>query len=200
MAMSGWGTTKLSTDRRTTRRTGSIQGRIQGSALPCSFWRRASEDSMRNTLFVIAFILLLSDVSRAQSQRLAVPAYFPLATSCNAVGPGCSKPALGSDWLRIQRAGSVVQIVVADGSFKGISGNGLSAAQTQFVANGRAGQLVLGYVDTTTGSRKIDCSDGTDVPPGTPAALPGCGSVMEDVAQWYANYQIQIGGIFFDNG
>jgi Spherulation-specific family 4 len=154
--------------------------------------------AMKLTTASAVSTLALSMPAFAQAiQRIAVPGFFPLNNSCapsSIQSPGCTRPALGSDWSRIERAGPTVLIVVADGSFETLSGTNLTDAQTQFKRNRAAGQLVLGYVDSATGTRPITCT-------GTHPC-----SVMDDVAQWYSNYvapfpnDSRLDGIFFDNG
>jgi spherulation-specific family 4 protein len=154
---------------------------------------------MKVTTLCAASALALSMPAFSQtSQTIAVPGFFPLNNSCtpsSVQSPGCTRPALGSDWSRIERAGSTVQIVVADRSFETAAGTNLTDAQNQFKRNRTAGQLVLGYVDTATAGRPITCT-------GTHPC-----SVMDDVAQWYSHYVApfatadpRLDGIFFDNG
>src|SRR5207302_1468077 len=57
--------------------------------------------AMKPTTFAAISVLALSTPALSQNdQKLAIPAFFPRIDSCTTVGPGCSKPALGSDWSR----------------------------------------------------------------------------------------------------
>ena len=93
-----------------------------------------------NSVLLAAGAMLLSGAaaSQTQTQRVVVPAFFPL-NSFN--------PYRGFDWTRIQNSGSAVQIVVAD--YNVLSGD-IGGAQQQFNALRNAGQIVLGYVDSAT--------------------------------------------------
>jgi hypothetical protein len=128
---------------------------------------------MRWNFVVAAVVLAVSTAAESQTQRLVVPAFYP-------VGGG------ENGWSRIQAVGSTVRLIVGlggSGGLQTLTGAGLTTAQTQFNNNRAAGQLVLGYVDGTF-SR----------------ALTGPNSVQGDVNAWYTAYPSKIDGVFFDIG
>jgi hypothetical protein len=123
----------------------------------------------------LAFIMLAASAAAvAQAQKVVVPAFFPLGTH--------SDPSKPADWVRIQNAGSAVQIVVAlgdAGGFQTLVDPGLTDARNQFNANHSAGQLVFGYVNSQFATN-VNASN--------------------EAQTWSAKYPTQLQGVFFDNG
>jgi len=134
---------------------------------------------MRIRPIVIATLLFAANgAAVAQTQKMMVPAFFALNRQSDS-----SKPL---DWVRIQNAGSTVKIVVALGGAGGFetcspATCSVSAAQSQFVGNYNAGQLVFGYVDSAFAS--------ADVIGGQFGANA-----------WHDLYPTQVQGMFLDNG
>ncbi len=126
---------------------------------------------MKSIPLFATVLLIVSAGSVQAAQKLVVPGYFPV----------------GSDWTRIENAGSSVSIVVAlggQGGFQTLVGAGLADAQAQFGRCRAAGQAVLGYVDTAHG----------------PAGPRTVQDVADEVGLWYDKYSGYIDGIFLDNG
>jgi hypothetical protein len=122
--------------------------------------------------------------------RLAVPAFFPMATG------GTANP----DWPRLANAGNAVSIVVAEQSFPDIalSNPGAKPAiNAQFQALRNNGTLLFGYVyarkATPTGTTLRTQAELLNGIPGPPGRIPNPG-----VNDWYAQYPNLIDGIYFD--
>jgi hypothetical protein len=128
---------------------------------------------MKLVIAIAATVALAPGPGRAQAQRLTVPAYF----------------GIDSDWSRIQNAGATVVVVVADGSFPGLSGGALTAARNQFSGCRASGQLVLGYTNSNNG-----------VNPSTGQGWNAQDFMAAAVNRWYAAFDGYIDGIFLDNG
>jgi len=128
-----------------------------------------------------AAILSTAAAAQTHPQGIAIPAFFTLTQ--NTTGT--------PDWVRILNAGAVAKIIVA--GFDSLGAGTGSATDCQgspaqmFDCLRRNGQIVLGYVNTASGSRSATF------------VLHG-GDGDFNVDQWYATYGGHIDGIFFDVG
>ncbi|HEY2030441.1 MAG TPA: hypothetical protein VGH20_14665 [Myxococcales bacterium] len=129
-----------------------------------------------------AYLVFATAASAQTTQQAIVPAFYgiPQLTDPQASDPQNADPARRTafDWTRIERAGSAVFAVVADGSFAALADDascstaatvptdchasgvtGLCQAKCQFRRNQNAGQKVFGYVITDSGKRDNDYLD-----------------------------------------
>jgi hypothetical protein len=150
---------------------------------------------MKRATLAMSAAIAMSTAAAGQTptQRLAVPAFFPLSTN----------GVVNNDWVRIQRAGSVAKIVVPelDTIGNGVPGTGCTSSPTAMFdcLHGNT-QLVLGYVYTNSGQRDLggNCPTKTCVLHGGDTVAPYAGIPYVD--KWYSTYGGHIDGIFFDVG